>query len=904
MSVDSSYQSDAINKRRQLRELMSARRATELRPIGASSSTLIPDLQNRHEPFPLTDIQEAYWLGRDTAFPLGGVGIHGYFELLCPDLDVERLQEAWNAVVRRHDMMRAIVLCDGSARIIEHVPCYIIPVEDLRDRTTQEQQRHRHELRARMSHQVFDVEKWPLFELRIVRLDQHRFRLHYSEDAIHSDLRSTALVMSDWLQLYRDPAVQLRPIPLSYRDYALAMHRRPQSADYARAKRYWDARLDTLPESPQLPLKGNLTGLRMAFARRKFTLTASRWQRFREQASKHGLTPSDALLATYVDVLGLWSTRRRFALNVTLQNRLPLHSQVNEISGDFTSFVLLDVDAGSSGGFVERASRYRDQLWSDLEHNEMSGVSVLRELARRRRSGDVVAPYVFTSALGTSGYRAIEELGEVEFEITQTPQVLLDQQAVEWRGQLVLTWDCVDAAFADGVIDEMFSWMSQRINQLCDEASEWSAQSRVSIPVAQQRRRDAFNATSAEFPRERLERMFARRAQEDRGRVAIVDHRGSMSYGELDDASSGLALALRAVPDLDAAVPVAIGMRKSRDEIVAVLGILKAGLSYLPLEISQPASRIERILSTAGCRAVIVDDDAPEWISRLEGRRRVLSLKDGQSAGNFAELPEIRDSDVAAYVLFTSGSTGDPKGVVVTHDSVVNRMLDVVERFAIGRHDRAMGLTGLHHDLAVFDIFGMLSVAGGTLIVPSPDVIEAPAKWPDFIDAHGVSIWNSVPAYLDLLLAHCEARPAQAARICGLRLALIAGDFIPPSLPLRFRGNTHGRFIALGGPTETTVWDICYPVEALPHGWSAIPYGKPMRNAKYFVLREDLSECPDWVEGELCIAGAGLAIGYLRDTVLSGARFVTHPESGERIYRSGDRGRVRPDGLVEILGRL
>jgi amino acid adenylation domain-containing protein len=868
---------------------------------------LQPDLPARGAPFPLTAIQQAYWVGREHAFCLGGVGIHGYFELECVDLDLPRLQRAWNATVRRHDMMRTVVRPDGCAQIIEAPPDYVIEPHDMRGNSLDEQEQRRAQIRARMSHQVFDVTRWPLFELLAVRLDERTTRLHYSEDAIHLDMASSAIVIADWLRLYRDPQVQLPRLALSYRDYALALQRQAGTPGYACALAYWRARLPALPDPPSLPLATGLNAVRMQFARRKLILEPRRWQLLQARAADAGLTPSDALLAAYVEVLGCWSAERRFILNVTVQNRLPLHPQVAEITGDFTSFTLLEVDAGGSDGFVARARRYRNQLWQDLENREVSGVTVLRELAQQRGDAGYVVPYVFTSALSTSGYRGIDALGEIVYEVTQTPQVLLDQQALECGGALVLSWDVVESAFQPGVIDAMFEALRGRLDALCHDQDAWLNGGALPLPESQWRRRQRLNDTDVPFERERLEALFAKRVAERAHQPAIFDAAGVMTYAELDDASWRLCAALSHARGGANEAPVAIAVEKGRGQVVAALGILKAGAAYLPLDLAQPPARIARMLQASGCTRVVVDTDSC-GLQLPEGLETV-ALPSAQSGAVMGRQGPLRgDPQQAAYVLFTSGSTGEPKGAIVSHDAVVNRMLDVVARFALGAQDRAFAITALHHDLSVFDIFGMLAVAGGAIVMPRAEILAEPARWMEYVREHAVTVWNSVPAFLEMLLAYAEAQPdgsTCAASLPSLSLILVAGDFIPPSLPERLRRIAPGaRFIALGGPTETTVWDICHPFEGMPPSWSTIPYGRPMANARYYVLREDLSECPDWVPGELCIGGVGVAAGYAGDPLLSAQRFIVHPATQERLYRSGDRGRMRPDGLIEILGRL
>ncbi|MFR9677008.1 amino acid adenylation domain-containing protein, partial [Streptomyces sp. TR06-5] len=252
-----------------------------------------------------------------------------------------------------------------------------------------------------------------------------------------------------------------------------------------------------------------------------------------------------------------------------------------------------------------------------------------------------------------------------------------------------------------------------------------------------------------------------------------------------------------------------------------------------------------------------------------------------------------------AYVIYTSGSTGVPKGVAVSHGAALNTCVDVVERFGVGPGDAVLGLSSLSFDLSVFDVFGVLG-AGGRLVLPRAGSSRDPGHWLELVREHRVTVWNSVPALMAMLVEHA----AGGGEGLPLRVVLLSGDWIPVDLPGRVRGLAGGaRVVSLGGATEAGIWSIAYPVDEVDPGWDSIPYGRPLRNQRFHVWNERWQECPVHVPGELFIAGAGLAEGYWRDEERTAASFVRHPVTGERLYRTGDLGRWLPSGEIEFLGR-
>lgn len=253
-----------------------------------------------------------------------------------------------------------------------------------------------------------------------------------------------------------------------------------------------------------------------------------------------------------------------------------------------------------------------------------------------------------------------------------------------------------------------------------------------------------------------------------------------------------------------------------------------------------------------------------------------------------------------AYVIYTSGLTGQPKGVMIDHGGAVNTLVDINGRFGVGPEDRVLAVSSLSFDLSVYDIFGLLG-AGGTVVMPEAGRSHDVGHWVEVMEGGGVTVWNSVPALAEMLVEELERR---GLRLPGLRLVLLSGDWIPLSLPGRLRGVAPGaEVISLGGATEASIWSILYRIGEVEGGWRSIPYGRPLANQSWQVLDEGLRARPVWVAGQLYIGGRGLARGYWREEERTRASFIVHPETGERLYRTGDVGRYLPDGNLEFLGR-
>jgi amino acid adenylation domain-containing protein len=865
----------------------------------------VPEPDRLHEPFPLTEIQQAQWIGRLGTFNVGDVAAHVYWEVELDDaVDLGRLEHTWNRLMDRHAMLRAVIHPDGRQQILPDVGPYRFPVLDLRTTSEDERTRQLEELRDRLSHEVRPTDTWPLFDVRTTLLPGGRTRLHVSFDLLIADIGSIRILMRDWRKLYQHGEDALPPLTLSYRDYALASAAVRDTPLHQRALAYWRDRVRDLPPGPDLPLAMAPAALTSPeFAARRAVIPRAVWERFTDRAAKLGVTPSVALLAVYARVLGTWCRGGRFTLNVTVTNRLEVHDEVPDLVGEFASFDLLPVDLTAGDGIAALAARMQEQAWQDLEHRCLNGVEVLREMARQRGgTSGAVMPVVFTSTLVQQNEPGDESmfgwLGEMSHEIAQTPQVWMDAGVLEVADGIQLSWHGVRQLFPDGVLDDMFDRFQHLVDVLAETDEAWTGAPASLLPDHQRELIAAVNDTAGPVPDGFLFTPLVEQARRTPERVAIIAPGGALTFGDLYRHACHVARRLRELGAGPGQL-VAVAADKSREQIVAALGVLLAGGAYLPIDPDLPTERQDHLLDHGRARIVVTRAGGPDrtWPDGL--RQVVVDL--ATAVGDDGPPEPVQQPGDLAYVVYTSGSTGQPKGVMLSHRAALNTLADINERFRLGPDDRVLGLSSLSFDLSVWDVFGVLG-AGGALVLPETDARRDPGRWLELVTEHRVTVWNSVPALMAMFAEHVAGLPARPE--LPLRLALLSGDWIPVDLPGRLRGIRPGmEVISLGGATEAAVWSIYYPIGEVDPSWDSIPYGRPLRNQSFHVFNDRMEECPVWTTGELYIGGAGVAEGYWRDEERTAASFVTHPVTGERLYRTGDLGRRLPDGDIEFLGR-
>ncbi|MEV7855234.1 amino acid adenylation domain-containing protein [Streptomyces sp. NPDC088183] len=853
---------------------------------------VVRDEQRRHEPFPPSDLQMSFLVGSTAQFEYH-VRPHQYMEFDFEELDPERFEAALNRMLHRQRDSLVVVRDDLQLETVRDPAPVKVRVTDVRQAPEAEARAVVERTRDEMQAAELPLDTWPWMDVRITRYGDGRARLHYNNNNFFSDGPGTGRFLDSVLRSYHDPSETLPELDLAYRDCVLALAALEESERGEASRKYWCDRMAAWPEAPNLPLvSGTDTRTRVQLTRREFTLTADQWTRFKQRATDNGVTTTNAVYAVYAELVAYWSGSRHFLLNNMMTHRLPIHPQISEVVGNFASLYPLEVDWRHDETFRDRARRLQSQVMTDMEHTYWSGVKVLQTLNQVRRTpGRAACPFVVGSGL------FMGHLDQPVFSHLETPQVLLDNQFWEQSdGGLWAVWDLVETMFPAGLVDAMHTAYRDLLLLLADDPAAWTRGSFGLLPDGQRARRAAVNDTACDIPEGLLGRALARQAGRRPGAPAVVAADGAMDYAELHARAQDVAALLHR-NGVRPGDKVAVVLPKGGEQIAAVHGVLAAGAAYVPIDPGWPRERVGELLVDARVAAVITSADERDSLAPATGRP-VLTVAEAEPVKGPAPVHEGDPGDTA-YVIYTSGSSGKPKGAVLDHRGPLNTVVDINRRFGIGQDDVVFGVSSLCFDLSVYDVFGTAE-AGATLLLP-PAGAASPGQWADLVREHGVTVWNSVPAIMQLF---AEAAEQAGLTFPALRVVLLSGDWIPVRLPdLIARIAPHARVVSLGGATEASIWSIHHPIDRVDPAWSSIPYGRPLGNQTWRVLDAVGRDAPDWVTGDLFIGGTGVALGYLDDPDRTAASFITDPVTGERLYRTGDHGRYLPDGDIEFLGR-
>nr|WP_236667510.1 non-ribosomal peptide synthetase/MFS transporter [Nonomuraea sp. K271] len=736
--------------------------------------------------------------------------------------------------------------------------------------------------------QPFDLAAGPMARAMLIGTapDEHVFAL-----AVHhiaADGWSTELLLNEVLAcLSGDP---LPDLPVRYRDFAAWQRARPGTE---RDVAYWREQLSgvtplELPTDRQRPPVPTHTG-----AAHEFTVPPSVLGALSRLGRKHRATQYMVLLAAFAVLL----SRRARQDDVTIGSPTAGRPvpELDNLVGCFVNMVTMRVDLSGDPTFAELLQRVRATAGHAFAHQDLPFERLVTELNVPR---EVSRSPLFQVVFSLQSYEP-DLPGNPS--LTATADVALSHCVTRFDlelhtagdGRFMMIYNT--ALFGADSIAHMGAHFRVLLEGIA--ADPHAPISRYELLTADERARRAhWNDTSADLGTDQcLHGPVEAQARRTPDRPAVLHPGGRLSHDEVDRRADHLAAQLTASGTTRGDL-VAVVMERGWEQVVAVLAINKAGAAYLPVDADLPERRRNELIARGGCAVALTQ---PALCSRLSWPDGLATLPVTEASGGSPPACPAEPDDLA-YVIFTSGSTGTPKGVTIEHRAALNTVRDITGRFGVGPGDRVFALSALSFDLSVYDVYGTLA-AGATLVMGRAEEDKDPAAWARMVTDQRITVWNSVPALMELLVEHAER---EGADISSLRLVMMSGDWIPPTLPDRIRALApSAAIVSLGGATEGSIWSIFHPIGHVDPSWTSIPYGRPLANQQFHILDAGMCDVPVGVPGELYIGGAGVGAGYWKDPERTAAAFVTHPDTGARLYRTGDLGRYRPDGVIEFLGR-
>ncbi|WP_174952637.1 amino acid adenylation domain-containing protein [Burkholderia lata] len=817
----------------------------------------------------LNRLQQAYFVERSAA--LDAEPCCAVFSFDASEFDRARVEAAWCELVAATPALRGQVGNDGVVRI--HAASDVVAGLGVTEVAEEALTRHGEALERTLLTLPFPPGRWPLQQAHLLATPSGGAVLYVCFDLLMLDAGSIhGLVASLAARLSGGTGAPV-----------LAAAAEVAWPDVTMRDGYWPTKILALAAGPD-----RLAGVAARSPWTRIEAAFDGYGAFHDACRQAGVDVDDVLVAAMA-AAWLPESARPFTLPVVCCR--PQDDGVRP--GEASQMAWLSFSDGAQPDAIdlraplpELARAIRQRRADDLAHGGIEGLGALS--ARNAQTGEPLAlPVVYTG---------IVEWGRVEARVantlrwrTATPGISVDAVGLSVNDRLLVGWDCRESDFAPDAARRAFERFRAAL-----------------APVLADPRLLGGALASPAAPLRPVHVAFERAAAARPEAPAVYWRDGACwTFGQVNRRANAIARRLREL-GAGPGTTVAISMPRTPALIAATLGVLKAGAAYVPVEPSLPAARAARMIEVADCRLALVLSTRPADATLPDQVRCVAVDALPHGPDDDRNLDVISDVDSLAYVIFTSGSTGEPKGVAVSHRPLLNLLDWCQRRYRFGSDDLGVCVTSLGFDLSVFDILGLLGY-GAALYLASESEQRDPALLAAILTDYPVTFWNSAPTTLDQVSRHFDDLPAGAARH-ALRLVFLSGDYTPLSLPPMLAGAfPRARLVSLGGATEATVWSNFHEVGEIDPGWRSIPYGRPIDNARYYILDEAGQPCGHGVEGELFIGGGVLSLGYYRRPELTAERFVRDPfvaDPTARMYRTGDRASFYPDGSMSFCGRV
>ncbi|MEM6796290.1 MAG: amino acid adenylation domain-containing protein, partial [Acidobacteriota bacterium] len=886
-------------------------------PAPAPREASEPELSQGPEPLTLSFGQERLWFldrlaseSTRTAYAVpAALRLEGAVE-------VARLERAFGEIVRRHEPLRTVITSvEGrpEPRLLPAEPVLKIPVIDLQHLEEPEAQKERVRAFERLLAEPFDLASGPLLRVELLRLGSEDSALHVALHHIAADGGSVAVLMRELSHLYSlapEEASGLPELTRTYAQHAARQRRRLRGARREQLLDFWRQSLDAAPpaldpasDRPR-PAKRSLRAGRASFA-----VTPERMTYLRALGQRAGATPFMTLLAAFALLLSRESGQKDLVIGTPVAGRPDL--ELEGLVGFFVNTLALrfriddSEDGVGAGGFLEHLRRTRRLILDAFEHQELPFEVVVDELKPPRSLAhsplfQVMLAYQeqndrLLKLPGLTWSSLPVPVPHTKFDLSFS---LAETEEGGLEGELVYARDLWDPPSIEAFLERFSTLLGETVRsppvrRLADLAIQTPEQTEEMLRLAVNPRPYDLETSLIR----RLEAVADRRPDA----VAVVADGGARrwSYGELHGRAGRLAR-LIASRGLGPGAVIGLHLDPSPELLVGLLAVMKAGAAYLPLDPSYPEARLRHMVEAARVDLLLSGG------AELGGERRAESWDLGRMLGDPATDPALGSlgpavdiqPDDPAYLLFTSGSTGLPKGAVIEQRSLANYLAWIEESFLEGAGLRNIPwVTTLAFDTSLKQVFGPWLIGEPVRVVErqrvtDPKSLAAALEAPD-------SGLSCVPALWELLLENLES--GEIAPPAGLRALLLGGEAVSAALVERSVRAVPGlRVWNFYGPTETTATSICGELRP----GEPVTLGRPVANNRIYVLDPEGRPTPPLVAGEILIGGVGVSPGYAHDEARTRERFLADPYHSGRAYRTGDAARFLADGRIEFLGRV
>lgn len=848
------------------------------------------------EPFELSELQEAYFVGRIQEEEYNGIPTNGYMEMLCEEYDHEKFMRIIVRLINRHPMLRCYFDEEGMQHILDEVDYYDVDLIDLSNMDEEAIEKEVMAQRRNMVNLRVDISMAPLLITRVSKLSERKAIIHFYVDALILDGWSYEAFHRELEELYNDETICLPELGVTYRDYVDFKKEFRKTEKYKQDKEFWMNRIEDLPEAAVLPEINDIDTISDKIGVQvECELDIETWRKIEKAAQQHNVTPFSVLFTSFILVVSRWNYKQRLLFNIPEFDRPMFHEDMDKILGVCSNFLLFTADNSKKITFAELVKKTQEELTVLIQHHGFSGIEVSREIYKR--SGEhnkAVAPLVF--GLLPELPHKNKELLKVRYQENHTSQVWIDINTCIYDDCIQFNWNFIENHLDERMLSDMVQIQKEILNRVATEEDIWSEKISFDLPEYDRNIIEHSNDTMEEISFVSFPKIIESISNEYAKKEYVITDSGVYTYEDVINIVRSFASDLKEM-GCKKGDRVVVFMPKGIRQVCAVLAITYIGAVYVPMDYNYPLQMLKKCAENVGASVIVTSHEKSTLFEN-----EVIYIPDLNSVALNKDItPEETSKEDLIAIIHTSGSTGVPKAVMVTQQGLYNSLIFTNKKFDITKQDRCIALTNLAHDMSMYDIFGML-MAGASVFMPCQEKSIDPEYWIEKMKEHKITLWNSVPAFASMLLDSVTDNDKEAFEY--MRTMIFGGDYLKNEMVKRIWSyNDKIRVINVGGPTETTLWNIYHEVTKEDLAKGVIPYGKPISNTKYYLLNEKLETVPIGVVGMMYCAGVGVTKGYWNDVENTDANYFIYEKTGERIYKTGDLGKYNENGEIIFCGR-
>ena len=809
-------------------------------------------------------------------------------------LNCDRLEYAFKTLIERHESLRTSFSIDKNNEPVQKISEeFSFKIETFKGDET--------DIATIIEDFIkpFDLNQAPLLRVGLINISEEKHILLFDIHHIISDGTSTGILIKELVQLYSGQ--DLPKLKLQYKDFSEWYLSDDFQASVSQQKDFWSQKFSDIQSPLELPTDFSRPKTRMfGGGSSKFSITKKETEQLRQLSRKNNTTLFTVLLGIYSIMLSKLSNNQDLVIGTPVAGRK--HDDLQDIIGMFVNTLALPLHVSNDISFTTYLAELHEKVLAYFDNADYPYERLINDLQIERdpsRNPLFDVEFAFQNMDKESMQMETMQIREYERETTTTKfDLILD--ACEESSILNFNFEYATELFTASTIKKFICFFKHVMNQVLQH--EEGLLSEVSL-LSEKEAQTLINFDQVNYPKEAtLVSLFEEQVVKNPNKEALVFEGTSLSYFELNNLSNTLAENLRA-KGVGRDSIVGLLMDKNLHTVVCLLGILKSGGCYLPIDPSYPKERINYMIKDSDLK-ILVTNKMYEDLIKTSIDKIVIedTINDLLGKEEVPNLNHINHPEDLCYIIYTSGTTGNPKGVMVEHKNVVRLLFNDKFQFDFGKDDVWTMFHSHCFDVSVWEMYGSL-LYGGKLIIISQDDARDPSRYLDILKENKVTVLNQTPTAFDSLKNACKK---ENIVLPNIRYVVFAGEALTP-LKLKEWNANHpkAKLINMYGITEVTVHTTYKEIGKKEIESNISNIGTPIPTSSLYLLDANQNLVPQGVIGELYVVGDGVTRGYLNKEALTAARFIENPyQKGQRLYRSGDLGRLLSNGEIEYLGRI